>query len=315
MRHLTLLLLALLVASPPASAGEGDTNSAVPTVEHAPPDAVDTSPKEPVKPPHVILAERIGTPAQLGPVLSILTELDRDDVGAGRSLAFLLGQAGGTAAAEGLLKLTGSSHAQIRRDALLATIKVGLRHPPLLVRIRESARDDKDERVMVAACHALGAIGDGRDVPFLLERMRSEKRRLRIGAYVAMRALSGIRIPNVRARWSDWWEQRGTRATTAIRESIAKLEAGELEPEARKKYTDALLTEAWIDFATVRKALEQWLYAEDRDLRRSACELVGRWRLTDLATAVASAAKTRWARDDVKQASAEALRLLGVPSK
>ena len=265
------------------------------------------------------LAERIGTPARLGVVLAELRRLNRTDAHDALAFARTLGRCGGMAAARGVVPLIRSAYPDVRRAALRAAGDIGVRNRELLTFVREAVVD-KNERVAIEACRALAKLGDGQDISFLLTSARTDKRRrVRSASYRALRELTGIKLPNIHARWTDWWKQRHERASKAVKAAIAALETPPTEEDpddeelaVRKAHGNALLSDAWIELALVRKTIEDWLYAEQTELRRLACEIVGVWRLPELAGAVRSSATTRWARPELKQASEEALRLLGV---
>jgi HEAT repeat protein len=56
------------------------------------------------------------------------------------------------------------------------------------------------------ACYALGALGDKRAVPILIERLSDKD--LQNSALQALQELTGERLGNDPAAWVKWWKAR-----------------------------------------------------------------------------------------------------------
>lgn len=270
---------------------------------HADPDAVDAE--------VVRLTQDLGKPARANAVFAALEALDRDDPASALYLVAALERSGGVEATKGLDRLLRSRHARVRVAALESIARLGLRAPEILDRVRFATMDTEID-VVRATCAALGAIGDGRDVPTLLLLARSEDRQTRLAAFRGLRALSGVRIPHVYARWSWWWKTRYERAQQELPRAFEALET--LAEDASPEQHYALVErEAWVLLPRVREQLRRWLTGESLQHRVFACRLAAKLKLTDLLDPIRPLVRFGFAVE-LKQAAAEAVEVLsGAP--
>jgi hypothetical protein len=209
----------------------------------------------------------------------------REGSDAAIAVAEALGEAGGFAAAETVADLlSGTRDRSVRLAALRAAGRIGLRTPTLARRVREaleSARSDEERR---AVAEALGRVGDGADVPALLDLARSEDVGVRSAAFRSLRELSGKAAPDIAVRWTAWWRDLSARVEVDVRRAIDGLESDPDGPEA-EIYRGVLRQHGWASVGILRDATRRWFGSASADLRADACRLAAVHRLADCAGA------------------------------
>jgi HEAT repeat protein len=281
---LTLLGLALLLPPPAAGAEEGEEGR------------------------RRALLERLGNPADVGAVLLAVHTLHGLDSDEALEFARTLGLTAGYGAAEGVHRILVSPRADVRIEALRSAARIRLRHRGLVGQARERLRSGEAEE-RLAAVDLLGVVGDGRDVPVLLDLAADEDPHLQRAAYQALKRLSGATLPYRHARWTYWWEHQGSLAAEQVERAIERLEHRPDRDDA-EDHVAVLRTLGWIDLVAVELALQAWFHRPEAELRHAACRLAGDLRLTDCVDEV------RWAghmamEGEVRTAAQASLKALG----
>lgn len=112
---------------------------------------------------------------------------------------------GGAGAVDALAELATHDAAEVRRAALEAVARLGLRTRAAERTSTEQAARDTDWGVRVTAARALGRVGTGASVPTLLLLLEDPVARVRAEAHAALESLSGCQMPGTPARWHTWW--------------------------------------------------------------------------------------------------------------
>lgn len=253
---------------------------------------------------------RLGTPARAEVVHTLLAGLAPEDTNAAVRIAHALGHAGGCDAVAGCLRLLDHGAVEARLAAIEAAGRAGLRLESLARRLRRTVREGGDHEVR-AAVEALGHVGDGRDVPTLLDLTESESSRMRAAAFHALEDLTGAKMPFVRARWVWYWKGFSDRADRLLPQVLAALEDAVDGPD-RQALAALVRRYGWVDAAEVRLTVREWLVSPDRELRAIACRLVGELRLADLASETRECLRFAVSREH-RQIALDALGVLGHP--
>ncbi|MHC5009619.1 MAG: HEAT repeat domain-containing protein [Planctomycetota bacterium] len=251
---------------------------------------------------------RIGTPSRAEDVQEALRHARGLNDEAEMALAYLLAETGGLNAAHGLVELTHHRNTRVRASAFRSAARIGLRVDAL----RERAHRSLDAVLLeerLAAIEALGALGDGRDVPLLLALAEDEDPAIRAAAFRTLRTLTGLAIPYDLERWSYWWKLADQRARAQITDA---LEAFEGEEEVSLHQRLAVLELGWVEAPLLQRGLRRWLNSPDKRLRLEACQLATRHRIADLAPEIVQTYKFASA-PELKAVSREALESFGMP--
>ena len=196
----------------------------------------------------------------------------------------------------------------VRLAALDALAHVGLRSEATLKRVR-LALETIDTAERKAALHALGRIGDGRDLEAFLGALRDEDADLREAALRGLRELTGRRLPVSPTRCSLWWRSSAKGMRQALRTALDTVPSGtDRQAEAA---VETLVRDGWVDLEAVSESARDWLRATDHRLRAAGFRLAAALRLADLAPDVESALPFVSTAD--AEAGLAAAEALGVP--
>ncbi len=251
----------------------------------------------------------IGTPAHPERLRKALEALTPEAPQQALDLLVALGHAGGAAAADGLADLYDYRGADLRLRALEVAQRVGLRSARLLTCIR-AARTTHDKGLRRATCAALGHLGDGRDVPFLLDAAARDDPRLRQVAFAALRRLSGEKLPPVASRWEAWWSRQVRRVEKSLPAAFKRVAADPASPASRADRS-LLRRHAWTDLPGTERTLEAWLDRGGADLKVVACDLARELLLADLVPKLHVVRRRDGSILAVRKAADAALKRLG----
>lgn len=226
--------------------------------------------------------------------------------------AQVLGATGGEATLTPLRRLLRDREESVRTAALRAIARVALRSERLAgmaYNIAASGEGAGEERL--AAITAVGCLGDGDDMPLLLQLASrdTDSPEVRSAAFRAMGAITGGRLPFVHARWAYWWRKESKRKRALLEKALLALDE-EPESETAGIYAAAVESMAWFDLPYATDFIKSWLAGADPALRMLACKLAGSLRLADLVGELAPIAKRR-GETALGVAALEALRTLG----
>jgi HEAT repeat protein len=246
-----------------------------------------------------------------GRARAAIRSLAKEEPGVLAEAALRLAHAGGPAAAEGLPVLLGHTNAEVRLAALRTTAGMRLRSEPLRHGIqaaltgRSAAREER-----LTALEALGWVGDGRDVPALLDLCDDTDEETRQAAERAFLRLTGAVSPaRSSARRRAWWAEVSPRAEAEVRTALDGLE-GDPEGPDTSVHRQVLRAKGWMDVEQVRARLFAWLWQPDPALRLEAIRAAAALRLVDLHAPLADLARSP-SRDSLAAAAREALVALG----
>jgi hypothetical protein len=235
--------------------------------------------------PATSLLERIGSPADPRAVKDALREADRREQPP-VLLAQVLGYAGGAAALDGLSQLVRARDETVRITALDAAVRVGLRGERVREAAVEFARDRRGPE-QLAAITALGVVGDGRDLDFLLALAEGPDARVRREAFRALGRLTGARIPYEVARWAWHCRVLGRRADARLETALLRIDESPESGDVEALLGD-IARDAWLDLPRIRRFVHEWSTSTTEPRRRFACRLVGALRLADEADTIRS---------------------------
>ncbi|MHC5012040.1 MAG: HEAT repeat domain-containing protein [Planctomycetota bacterium] len=209
-------------------------------------------------------------PAHVRPqvVDRLLTEVPRCQTDECVRLATALRASGGHAAADGLRRL--------------------LRSPEIADDVRQ-VLSRAEGKVAVAATETLGRVGDGRDVPFLLDALVGSDAKVAARALRALRELSGARLPASPARWRGWWEQEQPRARSELEAALVHVEAVVKRGEDPARWREVIARQGWTDVESVARAATTWLQSCHPAVRAEGFHVVASLRLAGLAPAAEGA--------------------------
>jgi len=230
--------------------------------------------------PELSFVERLGVPARPSAVRDLVAEVLDQAPDECRRAASALSRAGGSAAADGLRRLLGHSEISVRISALDAAARLGIRLRGLTLQVR-SCLESWNEGERCAALRALGVVGDGSDVPALLEALTLESAESRLAACEALRALGGPHLRPTPARWTHWWRAE-QRTVAKVKASVEALLA---DPEASCN-RESILRDGWTVLPMIEAALTEWFDQGTVSQKLLALRIVGRYRLADFADAV-----------------------------
>lgn len=257
-----------------------------------------------------LLSDSLASPNQVRQDVKV--HLGRDPEG-GATLARGLADEGGPAAAEGLALLARHRDPAVREAAFLGATVLQLRHGGLreaaVAALVPYAGARPGERQ--AALKALAVVGDGRDVPRLIELLRDREPGIAALARQALVRLMGVG-PLVRhpERLEAWWAGVLARAGPELDLALDTLERTP-DPTARRAARALLGLKGLQDLGRVTARLHAWFAAGPPELRAEAAALVGEFRLAPLAREVAALAAT--GAGAAADAARAALARLGVP--
>jgi hypothetical protein len=218
--------------------------------------------------------------------------------------------AGGHAASAGLVVLLGHETDDVKATALEAIAALGLRTERTAIAVRAAATSPS-KRVRGRAIEALGRVGDGRDVPRLLDGLDGEDPDERSACLRALRTLSGMRMAASPVRWSQWWSKAEPRAQAELQWAAQEMAiAAEAEGDL-EAYASTLVRSGWVEILAARDTARTWMQGTETSLRVQGLRLVAALRLADLAPEVASA--LRFAGNEDAWAAIDAARAIGVP--
>ncbi|MHC5010870.1 MAG: hypothetical protein ACYTG6_07975 [Planctomycetota bacterium] len=208
-----------------------------------------------------------------------------------------------------LAEALGAEEASVRMQALAKASELRLRTRRLHERVVAClAAPSPEERL--AAIRALGAVGDGRDVPGLLDLAAYGAAQDREAALEAVGAILGL-VPsrNTAAREAGWEAMRA-RADEQVPRALAGLEFR--SPGADTSVHLETLRELGIVLVpAVKVTLLRWLEGPDDELRAAASTLAGELRLADLTPAIARLLVTSPLDPAVEREALRALDALG----
>jgi hypothetical protein len=186
----------------------------------------------------------------------------------------------GYASAWGLLALAVHQDARVREGAMSAFAEIGIRVEDGAQGVR-TALHDIDADVRLAAIAALGVNGDAADVPVLLDLASAEDPRVQAGGFRALRALTGLRLPNQQRQWAHWWSQAIPQATRRVEAARRTLEKGGKEADVQDARR-LLAQSVWIDPRKASETARRWIDSGEPRLRAEGCLLVANARLGNL---------------------------------
>lgn len=254
----------------------------------------------------------LGSPATADAVSKALDDA-LEEPGSAVHLARALGATRGHVAILGLRELLRHREAAVRTEALLSVARLGLRSEKLGTAVRKLLKSSfvkaKERR---AAILALGAAGDGRDIPALLKIASEEEKDTdaRTAAFRAMRAITGATLPFVHTRWTYWWRKQDVQG----RERLSKALSATVEAKtraARLSHETSVANLGWLDLPATRKALRSWLRSAAEGLLAPSCNLAAHLRLADLKPEISGLLKGR-PKATLRKAAERALKRLGV---
>lgn len=321
--HSALMLLVLLILAPVAGAEESapparvvqePTKAPMSSEDEITPAASAEKPAvATVEPAPAAWSVELGTPARADAVRQALEEAEGDK-DRGVTLVRALVASRGVQAAHGLGRLLRERAPEVRIEALLGLARVGLRSDALAEAVHSRLTDRfAPARERWAAVVALGAVGDGHDVPGLLALASpdNEERDVRAAAFRALGAISRTRLPPVHARWAYWWKKYEARAEVRVERAIAALDAAPGSSEG-VAHEASLAAYGWAMPDVTTAALTRWLRSGKASLKLAACRLGTYHRLADLAPAIATAGEGRMVSEALRKASARGAKRLGV---
>ena len=239
---------------------------------------------------------------------------EQGDATLARRTAEHLGAAGGHQTLDALRTLCGHREESVRVAALEAVAKVALRAEKLATVVHGIAADaERSEAEREAAITALGAIGDGGDIPLLLALCAAETQEagLRAAAFRAMGSISGAKLPFVHARWAYWWKKQSTRKKALLEKAILTLHE-DPDGDHVELYAAVVESLAWLDLPYSAKAIESWLTGVKPHLRPVAIRLAGALGLAETAPRLVRIASKR-SSGALGEAARQALEALGHP--
>jgi len=199
--------------------------------------------------------------------------------------------------------------AELRVAALEGLAHLGLRLEATRRAVRHATEAD-DLAVRVAAWRALGRLGDARDVPGLLEGLRSEEGKIRGAAFTALGTLSGRRLPASPTRCAQWWKATEPRTREALSGALDVLPDALQDPAHAASHRATIAREGWVDPGAVADAAKAWLTSPDHALRAEAFHAIAVLRLGALSEATATA--RRFADETDEEQAAFAAHALGL---
>jgi hypothetical protein len=243
-------------------------------------------------------------------VAELVRAVPRGDPRFARRLTAELRARGGYACARGLRALVAWEDARVRETALRAIAQNGLRVAESMEAVRAARRDD-DPAVRDAAYAALAVVGDGTDVPSLIDSLRDNDPDGLRGAFDALTGISNVHFAYRDYLWRHWWKE--SQATFPARLKAA-LDA--VESRGRLGNVDdargVIRRTAWIDLPQVSARLVRWLGAGGPELRTDAFRFCTDLRLGDLADTVRAAQHAEY-DESVRPVALECATRLGVP--
>ncbi len=254
----------------------------------------------------------LGSPAT-GPTVGKALDAVLVEPASAIHLARALGLARGHAAIAGLRELLGHREATVRTEALLSVARLGLRSEKLGADVRNLLASSfvkaKERR---AAVLALGAAGDGRDIPSLLKIASTDEQDAdaRSAAFRAMRGMTGVGLPFVHARWTHWWRKQDDQGRKRLSKALSSVVEATTVP-ARQSHESVVASLGWLDVTATTKALRGWIRASDDGLLAPACNLAAHLRLADLKPEIAGVLEGR-PKPMLRKTAARALKRLGV---
>jgi hypothetical protein len=266
----------------------------------------DAAPDEVQRP----LFERLGRPARRERVMDALAAARLAGPAGLEALARALGRSGGTASADALTLFLGDRSREVRIAALASTLSVGLRTPDLRDAVVACTRS-LDEAERRAAVEALGVVGDGRDVPVLLDLCAQGSSPDRRAAFRALRALTGARLPYDAPRWAYLWRSLSVRAEQEVPRALDLIAARPDDPATEVSLT-LVRTHGWAVLPLVRHVVHGWFTDPDGRLRRNACTVAAALHLADFADAVLQTHRFALQDEATAEAATAAMRALGI---
>ncbi len=257
------------------------------------------------------MVERMGRPAIESAVVAFVADPVFYAAPAGVELASALRQCGGPHAASGLERLVRNGEVTVQVAALDALSELGLRTQAIQREVRRASRAF-DVTVRAAAVRALGVLGEGEDVPGLLDALWSRESEIRAAALAALGRLSGHRLPAQRQRLDLWWSALKAEDLPLVAPSLQAIEAAALEGGDATLHRETLFRTGWLALPSIEKTAREWIESREESLVREALRIIARWCLADFRQPVAALVRPR--RSDVPPLAeaVQAARALGM---
>lgn len=256
---------------------------------------------------------KLASPAAPASVEALLHAAEIGTTAQAIDTARRLAAAGGAPAARGLEQFLAHRDCRVRTAALEGLTRIGLRFDGLARHARRAVAEGSEQprHEKLAAIRLLGAVGDGRDMPRLLEiaAPTTQDRELRSTAFRAMSALTGARLPYVQSRWAYWWKKQSKRRATLLERAIEAI-TDDPTAETVDLFGDVIENNAIFDLPYATAVVERWLRSGNENLILVGCHLAGALRAADLVEVLAALSRRR-AADSITKAARSALARLG----
>ena len=256
------------------------------------------------------LVKTLGTPARPEAVDAEVAKALRDAADVALVTVQALDAAKGPYAVRGLVRLTRHAQRTVREQAWRAIARQRYRSDALATLVERRLQTGLQGDILGCIARALGQAGDARHVPTLLALATQESAVTRRSAFGALRALTGVRLPDELGQWEAWWRLRKKRGNIDLRAALGALETD--RTKHRTLQLRIVLRDAWFELPHVVETLRVWLRIHNARLRVQAAQLIADLRLIDLVADLQSL--HRFADvDEERRAAQEALARLDVP--
>jgi hypothetical protein len=230
--------------------------------------------------------QKLGTCPEPAEVLALVRRTTGRDASVALRVIAALVQRPGHGASRGLVAFVPHADAATRAAALRGIADMRIRHASGMDDVRAACRD-LDAAVRAAAYAALGAIGDGSDVPLLLDTLSSQDAANVASAYAALRELTGSTLPYQERVWRQWWKETKVRAPAQLAEALACAESADTAAAKRLEAIALVAADAWIDVPAVTTRAAGWTESADATLRAIGYGLLAKLRAGDFAEHIA----------------------------
>jgi hypothetical protein len=175
--------------------------------------------------------------------------------------------------------------------------------------VRRACGDD-DPAVREAAYAALAVVGDGGDVPALVESLRAGGQGDARATYDALTGISGVHFAYREVLWRNWWRETKANFPTRLKAALDTVETGGAPGDVADA-RGVIRRTAWIDLKLVSARVERWLVSGRPELRADGYRLCAELRLGDLADDVRIAQRCEY-DPALQPAAAACAKRLGV---